>query len=252
MRRYGERTALDGVSVRVPAGSTLVVFGPNGAGKSTLLRVLATLLRPHAGTTTVLGHELPREAWEVRGRVGLLGHEPLLYRDLSARENLRYHARLHDVPGERVDELLDAVGMGRAPTSRCASCRAGWSSASPSAAPSCTTPSCCCSTSRASNLDPAATQRARAADRALERPHARRHEPRSGRRPRRGRPGARPAGRPRRNSRAPASAVRRGADRGAVRVRRATSAVLRKELRLELRTPAVGAGDGAVLASRRS
>jgi heme exporter protein A len=111
VRRYGERPALDGVSVSVPAGATLVVFGPNGAGKSTLLRVLATLLRPHGGTTRVLGHELPGQDWAVRGKIGLLGHESLLYRDLSPRENLRYHARLHDVAQDDVDELLDQVGM---------------------------------------------------------------------------------------------------------------------------------------------
>jgi heme exporter protein A len=87
------------------------VFGPNGAGKSTLLRVLATLLRPQGGSTRVLGQALPREAWKVRGRVGLLGHEPLLHRDLTARENLRFHARLHDVPFERIDALLDQVGL---------------------------------------------------------------------------------------------------------------------------------------------
>ena len=110
-RAYGERVALAGVSLTLPAGSTLVVFGPNGAGKSTLLRILATLLRPTTGTVRVLGGELPREAWKVRGRVGLLGHEPMLYRELSARENLRYHARLHGVAPERVDELLDAVGL---------------------------------------------------------------------------------------------------------------------------------------------
>jgi heme exporter protein A len=111
VRRYGERTALDGVSVTVPAGATLVVFGPNGAGKSTLLRVLATLLRPQGGTARVLGNELPREGWKVRGRVGLLGHEPLLHRDLTARENLRFHARLHGVAFERIDALLDQVGL---------------------------------------------------------------------------------------------------------------------------------------------
>jgi heme exporter protein A len=111
VRRYGDRTALDGVSVSVPAGATLVVFGPNGAGKSTLLRVLATLLRPQGGRAAVLGNELPREAWKVRGRVGLLGHEPLLHRDLTARENLRFHARLHDVALERVDTLLEQVGL---------------------------------------------------------------------------------------------------------------------------------------------
>jgi heme exporter protein A len=114
-RHYGERTALGEVSLTLARGQTLVVLGPNGAGKTTLLRVLATLLRPHAGSTRVLGASLPDAAWAVRGRVGLLGHEPLLYRELSARENLRYHARLHGVAQERVEELLDAVGIaGRA------------------------------------------------------------------------------------------------------------------------------------------
>jgi heme exporter protein A len=114
-RNYGERVALVGVTLTLPAGETLVVFGPNGAGKTTLLRVLATLLRPHSGRVRVLGQELPDDAWRVRGRVGLLGHEPLLYRDLTPRENLRYHARLHNVPFERVEEQLQAVAMtGRA------------------------------------------------------------------------------------------------------------------------------------------
>ena len=100
-RRYGERTALADVTLSLERGATLVVFGPNGAGKSTLLRVLAGLLRPHEGTVRVLGHRLPEEDWAVRGRIGLLGHEPLLYRDLTGRENLRYHASLHGVGGER-------------------------------------------------------------------------------------------------------------------------------------------------------
>ncbi len=99
------------VSVSVPAGATLAVLGRNGAGKSTLLRILATLLRPHGGEVSVLGEPLPRRAWAVRGRIGLLPHEPLLYRDLSGRENLDYHARLHGVPPARVDELLEAVAM---------------------------------------------------------------------------------------------------------------------------------------------
>jgi ABC-type multidrug transport system ATPase subunit len=110
-RRYGERVALQDVSLAVPAGATLVVFGPNGAGKSTLLRVLATLLRPHGGTARVLGHPLPGEGWAVRGRIGLLGHAPLLYRDLSGRENLAFHARLHGVPLARAAELIERVGL---------------------------------------------------------------------------------------------------------------------------------------------
>ena len=110
-RRYGERVALTGVSVRVAEGQTLAVLGPNGAGKTTLLRVLAGLLRPHGGTARVLGAELPEQRWMVPGRVGYLGHEPLLYRELSGRENLHYHARLHGVNGKRVEELLEATGM---------------------------------------------------------------------------------------------------------------------------------------------
>jgi heme exporter protein A len=112
-RAYGDRVALSGVSLRLEPGRTLAVFGANGAGKTTLLRILATLLRPHAGDARVLGLELPREAWKARGRIGLLAHEPLLYRDLSARENLRFHARLHDVPLQRGEALLDAVGLAR-------------------------------------------------------------------------------------------------------------------------------------------
>ena len=112
IRRYGEREALSGVGLALPPGRTLVVFGPNGAGKTTLLRVLATLLRPHSGRVRVLGSDLPEDAWALRGRVGLLAHEPLLYRELSGAENLRYHARLHGVGEERVAELLDAVALG--------------------------------------------------------------------------------------------------------------------------------------------
>jgi len=110
-RHFGERTALQDVTVTVPSGATLAVLGRNGAGKSTLLRILATLLRPHAGEVSLLGNELPRRAFAVRAKLGLLAHEPLLYRDLSGRGNLRYHARLHDVPDGRVEEVLAAVDM---------------------------------------------------------------------------------------------------------------------------------------------
>ena len=110
-RHYGEREALADVSLSLPDGQTLVVFGANGAGKTTLLRVLATLLRPHGGSVRVLGSRLPEEAWAVRGRIGLLAHEPLLYRELTARENLRLQARLHGIGFARVDELLELVQM---------------------------------------------------------------------------------------------------------------------------------------------
>ena len=122
-RAYGERVVLRDITVTVPDGATLVVFGPNGAGKTTLLRIVAGLLRAQAGTV------------KVDGRIGLLGHEPMLYRDLSVRQNLEFHARLHGVAVARIDELLDAVAMrsradepvrtlSRGMTQRVAVCRA--------------------------------------------------------------------------------------------------------------------------------
>jgi heme exporter protein A len=114
-RRFGEREALAGISVRLDYGQTLAVLGRNGAGKTTLLRVLATLLLPHGGSVRVLGSELPREAHVLRSRVGMLGHETLLYRDLTARENLTFYARLYAIPDpdDRISELLETVGMAR-------------------------------------------------------------------------------------------------------------------------------------------
>jgi heme exporter protein A len=134
-RAYGERVVLRDVSLTLPAGQTLAVFGANGAGKTTLLRILAGLLRPQAGVARVLGHQLPRDAWAVRGRIGLLAHDPLLYRDLSARENLDFHSRLHGVASGRAERLLEMVGMAsrgdepvrtlsRGMTQRVAVCRA--------------------------------------------------------------------------------------------------------------------------------
>jgi heme exporter protein A len=111
MRRFGERTALRDLTIAIPAGATLAVLGRNGAGKSTLLRILATLLRPHDGQAEVLGESLPKRAFAVRPKIGYLGHEPLLYRDLSGRENLQYHARLHGIAASRVEALLEAVQM---------------------------------------------------------------------------------------------------------------------------------------------
>jgi heme exporter protein A len=128
-RDYGDRPALDGVDFELAAGNSLVVLGPNGAGKTTLLRILATLLRPSGGEVSVLGYSLPDEAWRLRGRIGYLGHEPLLYRDLSGRENLRFGARLYGIEREaaeaRIGELLRAVGMERRADERVAELSAG-------------------------------------------------------------------------------------------------------------------------------
>jgi heme exporter protein A len=114
-REFGDRVALEGIDLRVEAGRSVAVLGPNGSGKSTLLRILAGLLRPSGGEASVLGCDLPKETHGLRGRVGYLGHEPLLYRDLSPRENLELVAALHGLDpatwDPRIDALLDAVGM---------------------------------------------------------------------------------------------------------------------------------------------
>jgi heme exporter protein A len=115
-RDFGDRPVLRDIRVELASGESLTVLGPNGAGKTTLLRILAGLLRPGPGRVSVLGADLPGEAWRVRGRIGFLGHDPILYRDLTGRENLRFHARLHGLAGdagERINRLLDAVKMGR-------------------------------------------------------------------------------------------------------------------------------------------
>jgi heme exporter protein A len=112
---FGARRVGTDVTFTLSKGETLAVLGGNGAGKTTLLRVLAGLLRPNGGSARVLGADLPGERWKLPAQVGYLGHEPLLYRELSGRENLRYHARLHRLAPARVEELLAAVGMeGRA------------------------------------------------------------------------------------------------------------------------------------------
>jgi heme exporter protein A len=128
-RDFGERIGLPALSLRLERGQSLAVLGPNGSGKTTLLRLLAGLLRPSAGTAIVLGCSLPREAWRLRGRVGYLGHQPLLYRDLSGRENLRLAAALNglgeDSVEERIAELLSAVEMERRADERTAELSAG-------------------------------------------------------------------------------------------------------------------------------
>jgi heme exporter protein A len=128
-RDFGDRTALAGITARLDAGESLAVLGPNGSGKSTLLRILAGLLRPSGGEVSVLGCSLPKETHGIRGRVGYLGHAPLLYRDLSPRENLRLAAALHRLDPaaseSRIEQLLEGVGMANRGDDRVAELSAG-------------------------------------------------------------------------------------------------------------------------------
>jgi heme exporter protein A len=113
VKRFGDRRAVDRVDVDLAAGECLAVLGPNGAGKSTLLRMLATLLRPDDGALAVCGHALPEAAGRARAEIGYLGHDPLVYLDLTARQNLELYADLYGLPDprRRVDDALDRVGL---------------------------------------------------------------------------------------------------------------------------------------------
>jgi len=113
-RTFGARKALDDVTFDLEAGAFLSIFGPNGAGKTTLVKVLTTLLAPSKGEASVCGLHVVEKAVELRERIGLISHNPLLYPDLSAEENLSFFAEMYGVssPVSRVRELLDAVELG--------------------------------------------------------------------------------------------------------------------------------------------
>jgi heme exporter protein A len=112
-RAFGVRKALDDVSFSLPEGAFLSIFGPNGAGKTTLVKVLTTLLNPSSGTAEVLGLDVVDDAVAMRSRIGLISHNPLLYPDLTAEENLLFFAEMYGIedPAERVRELLCAVEL---------------------------------------------------------------------------------------------------------------------------------------------
>jgi heme ABC exporter ATP-binding subunit CcmA len=117
---YGAMPALRGCDLTVAAGERVALLGPNGAGKSTLLKTLATLVRPTAGTLRLLGTDALRHPARVRARIGVLAHEPYLYRDLTAAENLRLYGQLYglDALDERVRAALARVGMAERAHSR--------------------------------------------------------------------------------------------------------------------------------------
>ena len=113
-RSFGPRKAVDDVSFDLPEKAFLSIFGPNGAGKTTLLKVLATLLpNTGKGTATVCGFDIKAQSDELRRRIGIISHNPLLYRDLSAEENLQFFAELYCIPNpqQRIDELFEAVEL---------------------------------------------------------------------------------------------------------------------------------------------
>jgi heme ABC exporter ATP-binding subunit CcmA len=113
VKRFGLKTVLRGVDLEVQPGEFVALLGPNGAGKTTFLRILASLSRPSVGEVSISGYKLPQEAAQVRARLGVVSHLPLLYGDLTAEENLRFYARMYNIQNYelRVTEVLEMVGL---------------------------------------------------------------------------------------------------------------------------------------------
>ncbi|NLG72394.1 MAG: heme ABC exporter ATP-binding protein CcmA [Chloroflexi bacterium] len=113
VKRFGLKTVLRGLDFEVQQGEFVALLGPNGAGKTTFLRILASLARPALGEVFIAGYRLPDQASAVRRHLGVVSHQPLLYGDLTAEENLQFFGRLYGVANlnRRVQEVLELVGL---------------------------------------------------------------------------------------------------------------------------------------------
>lgn len=113
VKRFGLKTVLRGLDFEVDQGEFVALLGPNGAGKTTFLRILATLSRPSMGGVSIAGYALPHHTAAVRARLGVVSHQPLLYADLTAEENLRFYSRMYGLEDwkNRIDEVLELVGL---------------------------------------------------------------------------------------------------------------------------------------------
>jgi heme exporter protein A len=113
VKRFGLKTILRGLDFSVQPGEFVALLGPNGAGKTTFLRILATLSRPSLGLVQVAGYDIPGQAAQVRAKLGVVSHLPLLYPDLTAEENIRFYGRMYGIADmeTRVTEVLEMVGL---------------------------------------------------------------------------------------------------------------------------------------------
>lgn len=124
--RAGAVRILQNVSLVIPAGEAVGIFGPNGAGKTTLLRLIATLQFAASGECFVLGADLASPArYDVRHRIGYIGHSPSLYPELSLRENLAFVADARGLDKSEASRALDMVGLGGAADRRADHCSHG-------------------------------------------------------------------------------------------------------------------------------
>jgi len=114
-KRFGVKIVLRAVDFTASTGEFVALLGPNGAGKTTLLRILSSLSRASSGRVQVAGHWLPDEAAAVRRRLGVVTHQPLLYGDLTAEENLRFYARMYALSDveNKINAVLENVGLAK-------------------------------------------------------------------------------------------------------------------------------------------
>jgi heme exporter protein A len=116
-KAYDLLPVLRKIDLDIARGECIALLGANGSGKSTLLRLLSGMSKPTSGTIAVGGWELPREAAAVRAQIGMVAHKGLIYEALTARENLRFFARLYNLPGgrhdTRIQTLLERVGLAK-------------------------------------------------------------------------------------------------------------------------------------------
>lgn len=112
-KSFGSFPALRGIDLEAEHGESLVILGPNGAGKTTLIKVLATIVKPSSGEMIIDGLHYKKNAEELRRRIGVVTHQPFLYSNLTAHENLEFYCRMYDVPDfrERIEEVASLVGM---------------------------------------------------------------------------------------------------------------------------------------------
>lgn len=117
VKTFGYFPVLRGIDLTVERGQFLALLGPNGSGKSTMLRILSGLAKPTAGRISIGGWTLPDEAFAIRRQLGIVSHLPLLYDNLTARENLLFFGRLYNLPedylAERSVMMLDRVGLAK-------------------------------------------------------------------------------------------------------------------------------------------
>ncbi|MPV36333.1 ABC transporter ATP-binding protein [Georgenia subflava] len=115
VHRFGDLTAVDGVSFRIASGETYGLLGPNGAGKTTTISMVAGLLPAHAGVVTVAGEPMGPSKVDPKRHIGLVPQDLAIYPELSARENLTFFGRLQGLRGKdlagRIDEVLDLIGL---------------------------------------------------------------------------------------------------------------------------------------------